>query len=76
VTPRGRPATVTVRHEDGALETREVLVGVSDRINAEIISGLEEGEEVVVQVRGLEQRNNNQFRGFGGFGGGFGGFAP
>lgn len=43
----GRPATVTVVKDDGALETRNVTVGVSDRVTAAILSGLEEGERVV-----------------------------
>ena len=42
-----RSAEVTVVHEDGMQETRSVQVGVTDRINAEIVSGLSEGEAVV-----------------------------
>ena len=42
-----RPAEVTVVHEDGMQETRAVQVGVTDRVNAEIVSGLSEGEAVV-----------------------------
>src|SRR5258706_3664963 len=44
---RTRPATVTVMHEDGMQETRNVVVGVTDRVGAEIVSGLSEGEMVV-----------------------------
>src|SRR5258705_222507 len=44
---RTRPATVTVIHEDGMQETRNVVVGVTDRVGAEIVSGLSEGEMVV-----------------------------
>jgi macrolide-specific efflux system membrane fusion protein len=44
---RPRAATVTVVKEDGSQETRSVMVGVTDRVNAQIISGLAEGEEVV-----------------------------
>jgi len=43
-----RPAEVTVVHEDGMQETRAVQVGVTDRVNAEIVSGLSEGEAVVI----------------------------
>ncbi len=34
--------------ENGTQETRAVQVGVTDRVNAEIVSGLSEGEAVVV----------------------------
>ena len=44
---RTRPTTVTVVHEDGSQETRSVVVGVTDRVSAEIVSGLSEGEKVV-----------------------------
>ncbi len=42
-----RSAEVTVVLEDGMQETRAVQVGVTDRVNAEIVSGLSEGEAVV-----------------------------
>jgi len=45
--PATRNATVTVLHDDGSQETRNVVVGVSDRVTAEIVSGLAEGEKVV-----------------------------
>jgi len=38
---------VNVVKDDGSQETRDVMVGVTDRVNAQIISGLEEGEEVI-----------------------------
>jgi macrolide-specific efflux system membrane fusion protein len=34
--------------DDGTTETRDVTVGVTDRVTAEILSGLAEGETVVV----------------------------
>jgi macrolide-specific efflux system membrane fusion protein len=40
-------AMVRVMKADGALEEREVKVGVMSRISAEIVSGLEAGEQVV-----------------------------
>ena len=43
----GRPATVTVVDEEGNTQARDVVVGVSDRVNAAILSGLSEGEQVV-----------------------------
>ena len=46
-----RNATVTVLHDDGMQETRNVVVGVSDRVTAQIVSGLSEGEKVVAGVQ-------------------------
>jgi len=46
-----RPATVRVMGDDGRLETRQVRVGASNRIYAQILDGLQEGERV---VSGLE----------------------
>jgi membrane fusion protein, macrolide-specific efflux system len=62
-----RPAQVTVVHEDGSQEVRNVQVGVTDRINAEIVSGLSEGEAVIV---GVEQDGNAPAKGRGKGGGG------
>lgn len=45
--PRERRATVKVAAGDGYVE-REVVVGVSSRVRAQILSGLEEGERVVI----------------------------
>lgn len=49
---RGLPTTHTVRVmlEDGSIEMRTVEVGVRDRVNAEILSGLSLGERVVTSV--------------------------
>jgi len=78
-----RNATVQVVLADGTRETREVVIGASDRVNAEVISGLVEGERVlagIIEARVEEEEatnnNNNQNnwggRGFTG-GGGMGG---
>lgn len=40
-------ASVHVKHEDGTLHERQVEVGVSNRVQAQIVSGLQEGEMVV-----------------------------
>jgi macrolide-specific efflux system membrane fusion protein len=42
-----RRATVQVVGDDGSIGAREVTVGVSNRIQAQIVSGLTEGERVV-----------------------------
>lgn len=49
--PRGRSATVKVLGEDGALVEREVRIGVSSRIAAQVLEGLQEGEQVVAGLR-------------------------
>lgn len=45
--PRARPAIVKVMNDDGDIEERKVLVGVTSRVQAQIIEGLKEGEKVV-----------------------------
>lgn len=70
--PARRPAIVKVIAADGTQQEREVMVGVTSRVAAEVISGLQEGEQVVagiIQANGEESANNNQR-----FGLGFGGF--
>lgn len=42
-----RPALVNIMKSDGSLEERKVLVGVTNRVQAEIIEGVVEGEQVV-----------------------------
>lgn len=44
-------AIVKVVGEDGGLKEREVQVGVMNRVSAQIISGLEPGEKVVIGTR-------------------------
>lgn len=44
----GREARVSVLNASGSLEERTVRVGVSNRINAQILSGLEEGDQVAL----------------------------
>jgi len=46
-----RTATVKVAAEDGSLTEREVTIGVSSRVQAQILSGLQEGERVVAGVK-------------------------
>lgn len=47
----GEHSYVTVKHEDGTQEKREVTVGISDGINTEIKEGLSEGEVVLYESR-------------------------
>ena len=60
-----RPATVQVVDAEGAIETREVQIGFSNNVEAEVKSGLSEGELVVSGVNQSSMPN----MGFGGFGG-------
>ncbi|MDP2640228.1 MAG: hypothetical protein Q8Q16_06115, partial [Betaproteobacteria bacterium] len=62
-------ATVRVVRKDGALEERAVRVGVMTRVSAQILEGLEPGEEVVIGERtatasipATPARSGNQFR--------------
>jgi macrolide-specific efflux system membrane fusion protein len=75
---RQRPGIITVVHEDGTQEEREVVLGVTDRINVEVVSGIAEGEQVVAgELVDNEDDDDDRDRGRGGFGGfggrGFGG---
>jgi len=45
-----RHATVEFVLADGSIEIREVVVGAMDRINAEVISGLEVGDQVIAGI--------------------------
>jgi macrolide-specific efflux system membrane fusion protein len=82
-----RLAKVRVVAADGTISEREVTIGVTSRVSAEVISGLQEGEQVVAGIAqpgapagaGTNGGNNNNRGNFpgGGFpGGGFpgGGF--
>jgi macrolide-specific efflux system membrane fusion protein len=68
----GRPAMVEVMGADGMRQQREVVIGVTSRISAEVISGLQEGEQVVagiIQAGSPTQQAGQQFGPPGGFGG-------
>jgi len=45
------PAVVRVVKADGSLEDRDVRVGIASRVSAQIVSGLEPGERIVVGQR-------------------------
>ena len=48
---KGKAATgkfVRVLKEDGTVEERTVKVGIDNRVNAQILSGLKEGEEIII----------------------------
>jgi macrolide-specific efflux system membrane fusion protein len=78
-----RAGSVRLVAADGSITDREVMIGVTSRVTAEVISGLAEGEQVVAGIvqaaaAGAGQQNNGGNRGFpgggfqpGGFPGGF-----
>lgn len=45
---RGQPSTVNVIDQKGKVTTREVTIGLDNKINAEVKSGLAEGDTVVI----------------------------
>lgn len=63
---RPRPATVNVMLDNGNVEARRILVGVTNRVQAQIIEGLKEGEQV---VSGSTKPNQVKVAPAGGFGG-------
>ena len=72
-----RNATVTVVKDDGTREDRNVTIGVTSRVAAEVLSGLTVGEQVVAGiVQAKAPAAPAQQGGFpgGGFPGGGGGF--
>lgn len=70
--PARRPAIVKVVADDGTQQEREIVVGVTSRVAAEVISGLQAGERVVagiIQADAGDAGNAQRFGppGFGGF---------
>jgi macrolide-specific efflux system membrane fusion protein len=43
-------AKVTVMKDDGTREERQVVIGLTSRVNAEVISGLQAGEQVIAGI--------------------------
>jgi len=65
-----------VVNSNGGFEEREIMVGVTSRISAEVISGLEVGDEVVAGIlqnipgaagQGGQTDRREMFRAMGGF---------
>ncbi len=67
--PAGRPARVTLIDSSGETQERQVRVGVSNRIHAEILDGLSEGDQVVTGARTAAASRTNQNGPGPGFGG-------
>ncbi len=60
-----RQAKARVMGEDGSIEERDVTIGVSNRVHAEVLSGLNEGERVIAGVREPERRTTTPQTGAG-----------
>ena len=79
-TAKPKDATVKVITESGEVEERKVRIGISNRVQVEILEGLKEGEQVVAGVKPppgqakAEGGNRNALQGQGGMPGGQGGF--
>lgn len=52
-----RKGTVIVVKENGTKEEREVEIGVTNRVQAQVLSGVEEGEEIVTSYMSKTQQN-------------------
>jgi macrolide-specific efflux system membrane fusion protein len=57
-----RQAKVKVMSEDGKIEERDITIGISNRVHAEVLSGLKEGDRVIAGTREPEtpRRNTTQ----------------
>lgn len=64
-----RQAKVKVMAEDSSIEERDITIGISNRVHAEVLSGLKEGDRVVVGVREPERRTAGAGQAMGGPGG-------
>jgi len=69
---KDRKETLSLQHADGTTEDKVVQVGISDGTNDEVLSGVNEGDTVVLHRGPGDSRWNGQ-GGRGGFGGGGGG---
>ena len=59
---RPRRATAKVIDADGQVEERQIEIGVSNRVQVQVLSGLEEGDQVVAGVRVPAAAQNQQQR--------------
>ena len=71
-----QPATVQVMNAKGELEERKVMVGISNRVQTQVLEGLNEGEAVVVAMRQLDKPKGAPASSMGAGGGVPGGGGP
>ncbi|WP_430407611.1 efflux RND transporter periplasmic adaptor subunit [Hydrogenophaga sp.] len=60
-----RQAKVKVMAADGSIEDRDITIGISNRVHAEVLSGLKEGDRVIAGVREPERRTTTPQQGAG-----------
>ncbi len=60
-----RQAKVKVMAADGSIEERDITIGISNRVHAEVLSGLKEGDRVIAGVREPERRPTTPQQGAG-----------
>ncbi|MDO9434511.1 efflux RND transporter periplasmic adaptor subunit [Hydrogenophaga sp.] len=60
-----RQAKVKVMAADGSIEERDITIGISNRVHAEVLSGLKEGDRVIAGVREPERRATTPQQGAG-----------
>jgi macrolide-specific efflux system membrane fusion protein len=53
-----QPATVQVMDKKGNLTERKIMIGISNRVQVEVLEGLQEGENVVSGMRQIEKAKN------------------
>lgn len=53
--PVSRPATVQIMDEKGRLTERKITIGISNRVDVQVLDGLNEGETVVSGMRQQEK---------------------
>lgn len=54
-----RMAKVKVMAADGSIEERDITIGISNRVHAEVLSGLKEGDRVIAGTREPETPRRN-----------------
>lgn len=59
----GKNYQATILHPDGRQEVRQVKVGVNDRIQAEVLEGLSEGEALLLQTSAVAKPGANRMPG-------------
>ena len=50
---------------DGSIEERDITIGISNRVHAEVLSGLKEGDRVIAGIREPERRTTTPQQGAG-----------
>lgn len=59
----GKNYQATILHPDGRQEVRQIKVGVNDRIQAEVLEGLNEGEALLLQTSAVAKPGANRMPG-------------